>query len=107
MSGARHREGYAGEPGAGWAALDSWTPVTHALDALDAPSRRTVEAYMNRFLDREATGFGALFTEDGVFEGAFSGGALRGRATIEAHFRINVRAEWDPKGLLSWGNESP
>ncbi|HJV90307.1 MAG TPA: nuclear transport factor 2 family protein [Holophagaceae bacterium] len=62
-----------------------------ALDTLDAPARRTVRAYMDHFLDRRETGFGALFTEDGTFEGAFSGGALQGRILIEAHFRHNVR----------------
>lgn len=46
---------------------------------------------MNQFLDGRELGFGELFTEDGVFEGAFSGGVLQGRALIESHFRHNVR----------------
>ncbi|MBI3131235.1 MAG: nuclear transport factor 2 family protein [Acidobacteria bacterium] len=62
-----------------------------SLHALDASSRRTVEAYMNHFLDRREVGFGELFTEDGAFEGAYSGGVLQGRALIESHFRHSVR----------------
>jgi hypothetical protein len=75
--------------------------MTTPLDALDPAFRRTVEEYMALCADRSAVGIGELFTEDGGFQGAFSGGVLRGRKVIEAHLRQSFRGVFS-KGVLRY-----
>lgn len=65
--------------------------MTVSLEALDATSRRTVQAFMQCYQDRETAGLSNLFVADATFQGAFSGGVLRGNQVIEAHLRQHFR----------------
>jgi hypothetical protein len=61
--------------------------MTDPLRHLDAPSRRTVQAFLDAALQNAADGMKDLFTKHCEFTGALSGGKLRGRHVVESHFR--------------------
>lgn len=65
--------------------------VTASLDALDAPSQRTIQAFMQCYQDRNTAGLSSLFVADATFHGIFSGGVLRGSHIIVAHLRQHFR----------------
>ncbi|HLP29738.1 MAG TPA: nuclear transport factor 2 family protein [Geothrix sp.] len=89
--------------------------MTDPLRHLDAPSRRTIQAFLDAALQGSAEGMRDLFTKHCEFTGALSAGKLRGRQVIESHYRqafkgISARgatvlrgvAAQDGKVVLEW-----
>jgi hypothetical protein len=73
--------------------------MSFSIEGLDAPSRRTVEAFMDCYLERDAEGLKDLLAENASFEGAFSGGMLKGCQVITAHYRQSFRGIFS-KGVV-------
>ncbi|HJW73693.1 MAG TPA: nuclear transport factor 2 family protein [Geothrix sp.] len=73
------------------------TDTLDALNALNAAARRTVDAFMECYVQHDAEAVKDLLAENATFKGVFSGGLLRGRKDITAHYRQSFR------GVLSKG----
>ena len=62
----------------------------HSLSALDPAFRRSVEAFIRFYMDRDAGDIRPYIHEDCQFEGAMTAGTLRGREIVMAHMKRSL-----------------